>query len=65
MNSLLDYRNCAAKFEMCIPHSMVGAHFQLLCVETNSKGRYDEKGSNSFLQFCAWDVPIKDEIGEV
>ena len=65
MNSLLANRNCAEKFEMCIPHSMVSAHFQFFCVGTYSKGGDDAKGSNYLLQFGAWDVLMEDEIGEV
>ena len=32
---------------------------------TNIKGVDDAKGSNSLLQFGAWDVPMEDEISEV
>ena len=65
MNSLLANRNCVAKFEMCIPHGMVSAHFQFFCVGTNSKGGGDTKGSNYLLQFGAWDLRMEDEMVEV
>ena len=65
MNSSLANRNCTAKFEMCISHSMVSAHFQFSCVGTNSKGGDGAKGSNYLLWFGAWDVPMEDEIGKV
>ena len=65
MNSSLANRNCAATFEICILHSMMSAHFQFRCMGTISKGGYGAKGSNSLLQFGAWDVLIKDKIGEV
>ena len=44
MNSSLANQNCAAKFEMCIPASMMIANFQFHCVGTNIKRRDDEKG---------------------
>ena len=65
MNSSLANRNCAATFEMCILHSMMSAHLQFFCMVTISKGGYGAKESNSLLQVGAWDVLIKDKIGEV
>ena len=65
MNSLLSNHNCAAKLEICILHSMISAHFQFLCMGTNSKGVDNKKRSNSWLRFGTWDVLIRDKIGEV
>ena len=65
MNSLLANRNCAATFEICILHSMMGAYFQFFCMGTISKGGYGAKGSNYLLRFGAWDVLIENKIGDV
>ena len=60
MKSSLENCNCAAKFEIYIPHSMVSAHLQFRCVGTNSKGVDDAKESNYLLQFGVWDIPMED-----
>ena len=44
---------------------MTSAHFQFICMGTISKGGDVTKGSTSLLRFGAWDVLIKDKIGEV